>query len=108
MTGDSCHAARIPAAADLSAIATLWRAETLLPQVDLSAAEELLRGVPDPSPLPLGELVRARLAYARGQADAAVARYDAASAIGTDHDGPRLETAEEALAEVFRRHGLSP
>lgn len=78
-------------------IARLWKAQLLVWQVDLSEAMAILDALPEPSPVPLGEVLRARLALVRADLDNAPVAYDEAVRVGPDHDGLRLE-AGQALA----------
>jgi len=84
-------------------VADLWRAQLLLRQVDLHEAEEILGEMPDPGPVPLADLLRARLATAEGDDDDASWSYDNVQAAGPDHDGLRLETAAALATLGFER-----
>jgi tetratricopeptide (TPR) repeat protein len=75
-------------------IATLWRAETLMSQVDLHEAEAALATVPSPAPVPLGEVLRARLAYVRSDLDTTGQRYQKAETSGADSESLSLEAVQ--------------
>ena len=94
-------AARVPVGRDIDWVVSLWRAETELSRVDLGPAEDLLASLPDPAPIPLGDLLRARLAYVRGEADRMTELYEQLERTGIDHDGLRFE-AGQALASLGR------
>lgn len=103
--GDREHidelAFRLPSGGPLGTAADLWTAELALGQTDLSEAEAILDRLPADSPVPLGELLRARLAFARGDAGAVAQSYDRLLSRGPDHDGLRLEAAD-ALGTLGR------
>ncbi len=84
-------------------VADLWRAQLLLRQVDLHEAEAILAGMPEPGPVPLADLLRARLATARGADEDASLAYDTVRTAGPDHDGLRLESAAALAALGFQR-----
>lgn len=86
--------ARVPDRDRLHLAARLWLAELSLNQTDLSEAAAILDELPNPSPLPLGDLLRARLAFVRLHPEDAAAAYDRAVVAGPDHDGIRLEAAD--------------
>jgi hypothetical protein len=71
----------------------LWRAQYLLNEGDLSGADTLLRGFPEPAVHPLAELLRARLAFRRMQREETGWHYEQAILRGLDNDGLRLEAA---------------
>ncbi len=75
-------------------IANLWRAETLMSQVDLHEAEAALAAVPSPAPVPLGQILRARLAYVRSDLDTTGQLYQKAETSGADSERLRLEAAQ--------------
>lgn len=87
-------ASAVPAGDDVEQLVALWRAELDLSRVDLGRAEALLDSLPEPAPIPLGDLLRARLAFARGEAERMEALYEHVGRSGTDHDGLRFETAQ--------------
>ena len=83
----------VPADGPLHTAVSLWRAELAMQQTDLSAAAAVIEARPDPDPVPLGSLLRARLAFLRSDPAAASRAYARASA-HPDHDGIRLEAAD--------------
>jgi tetratricopeptide (TPR) repeat protein len=74
------------------AIVRLWEAELRLRQLRLEAAATLLAG--SEAGLPLGDLLRARLAFLRSDEKDALVSYGAAVERGLDFDAARLEAAE--------------
>jgi len=83
----------VPADGPLHTAVSLWRAELAMQQTDLSAAAAVIEARPDPDPVPLGSLLRARLAFLRSDPAAASRAYARAST-HPDHDGIRLEAAD--------------
>lgn len=90
--------ATVPAEGPLRLAADLWRAELALQQSGLEEAQEVLSALPQPSPVPLGALLRARLAFIRTQPLEAAEAYDEVLTAGPDHDGIRQEAA---LAQIL-------
>jgi tetratricopeptide (TPR) repeat protein len=85
-------------------VQTLWRAQYLLQEGDLTGAETLLRGFPEISVPPLTDLLRARLAFKRVQKVETGWLYEKALRHGLDDDGLRLESAfAEALTDEGER-----
>ncbi len=88
--------ARLPTDPAASAAATLWHADELLRRGQLNEAARLIGGVAGADAVPLAALLRGRLAFLRGQADASRRAFDDALVLGPDHDGLRLEDAQLA------------
>lgn len=86
-------------------VAELWRAELLMKQVDLREVEAILADLPEPGPVPLADLLRARLATTRGDDQEASWKYDRVRSVGPDHDGLRLEIATALGSLGFGRMG---
>lgn len=84
---------RVPADGPLRRTADLWLAELAFNQTDLSEIERVLDTLPEPAPVPLGDLLRARLAFLRKEPGEAAAAYERAISAGPNHDGIRLEAA---------------
>ncbi|HET9210419.1 MAG TPA: hypothetical protein VFR03_08470 [Thermoanaerobaculia bacterium] len=76
----------------LREVQTLWRAQYLLLETNLTAAGDALAGLPS-SKAPLADLLRARLAFRRLQREQTQAFYDAAIEDGLDTDALHLESA---------------
>jgi hypothetical protein len=81
-----------PADPKLRQVQDLWRAQFLLNEGNLSGADAVLRGFPDPANRPLAELLRARLAFRRMQREETGWRYEQALR-SIDTDGLRMEAA---------------
>ncbi|MFL6263429.1 MAG: hypothetical protein ACJ76Y_27370 [Thermoanaerobaculia bacterium] len=77
----------------LREVQALWRAQYLLLESNLKAAGDALAVLPSPSRSPLGDLLRARLAFRRLQREQTQASYDAAIEGGLDTDALHLESA---------------
>lgn len=91
----------------LREVQTLWRAQYLLMESNLTAAGAALAGLPASVHAPLADLLRARLAFRRLQREQTQAFYDAAIEDGLDVDLLHLESAfakmltdQEDLADV--------
>jgi hypothetical protein len=72
-------------------VVRLWRVQQRLWRSELAAAEELLAEVPTPPQVPLGDLLRGRLAFLRSEAAKASLAYEDALSRAPDYDGLRLE-----------------
>jgi tetratricopeptide (TPR) repeat protein len=92
-------------------VVRLWMADLMLRELRLNDAEKLLATYPTPAEHPLAELLRARLAALRGEAESALIHYERVRSSGGDHDGLRLEAAlalanlgmDEAAERAFSR-----
>lgn len=101
---------RLPARGPAAEVGRLWKAQRALSEMDLPQAERLLATFPAPSPIPLAEILRARLLALRSrEAEAAVA-YERAINLGPGQDGLWWEAAQafrllgfEERAKVFLR-----
>lgn len=91
----------LPTEGPLRVAADLWRAELALDQSEVTAARDLLDGVPAEAAAPLAGLLRARLAFVEGEEAGTAQAYDLAGDAGPDHDGFRLEVASAFAVSGF-------
>jgi tetratricopeptide (TPR) repeat protein len=86
------------------AVARLWWAQQLLSGTKLRAANQALASFPSPSPFPLAELLRARLAFLRLEEVPTALAYHRAVAAGTAHESLLSEAAQAFLLLGFDEH----
>jgi hypothetical protein len=74
--------------------AMLWQAQLLMQQERMAEVKRLLKRFPQPSSVPMAELLRARLAYFESDAVGAVIAYEHAIDLGPGRDALWLEVAD--------------
>ena len=94
--GTDVAAAAPPAGLKATAaqVAKLWNAQLDLEQMRTDSAMRTLRREPDPSPIPLTEILRARLAVTQAKETDSVIAYEHAVNLGPGRDGLWLETSQ--------------
>lgn len=75
-------------------VAKLWNAQLDLEQMRIDNAMRTLRSEPDPSQVPLAEILRGRLAFLKAKETDSVIAYEHAVNLGPGRDGLWLETSQ--------------
>lgn len=97
-----------PTDGEAGQVAALWEAQHRLAALDLNGAETILSSFPSPSPIPLAELLRARLGFLRLEESETALAYERVLETDLAHDGLLLEAAQafvllgfEARSETY-------
>ncbi|HXH40142.1 MAG TPA: hypothetical protein VNN08_16050 [Thermoanaerobaculia bacterium] len=103
--GVSAALAAAPSSGEAAKVAALWKAQNDLVQMRLDDVKMTLSRYPQPSNVPLVELLRARLALVENDSFRAVAAYQNAINIGPGRDGLWIEAAEAFLSGGYEDLG---
>ena len=102
VAGDKAGAQAKPLAGCQGAIcrdvAALWTAQANIQQMQLKEAEAVLARFPSPSPIPLAEILRGRIALLKLDESASAVAYEHAVSLGPGRDGLWYEAAEALTA----------
>jgi len=99
--------AAAPSQGEARDAARLWRAQVDLQEMRLDDVEKSLKALPAPSSIPLAELLRGRVAFARFDDVAACRAYERAINLGPGRDALWYEAAEVLSTLGFEERSLA-